>query len=122
MELAGQFFLCMPASPCLTSDGRQGVMFALREPAPAAMLPNGLLAVWPGDEAIAFQREHGAELRPGRGLQLSLQRLVARDGEIRARVLACSLLPLAPSWQRALAPTQQQPTPPAEAAQPRSTH
>jgi hypothetical protein len=100
MELAGQFFLCMPASPCVTRDGRSGVIFALREPAPSPMFPNGLTAVWSGDEALAFQREHGHELRPGRGLQLSLHSLTARDGDVRARVLACELLPLAPSWQR----------------------
>jgi hypothetical protein len=118
MEISGQFFLSMPASPCVTRDGKSGVLFALREPAPAATFPNGLVAVWAGDEAQTFQREHGAELRPGRGLRLSLTRLIAEDNQVRSRVLACELLPLAPSWQRA----HQQPTQPAEAEQPRRAH
>lgn len=101
MEITGDFFLCMPATQCMTREGAPGVLFALREPAPAASFPNGLVAVWVGDEARAFLREHGAELRPGRGLHLALTRLVARDGEIRARVASCELLPLPPSWQRA---------------------
>lgn len=104
MELAGQFFLCMPASPCATPDGQRGVLFALREPAPAAMFPNGLTAAWVGNEAQAFLHDHATELRPGRGLLLTLNHIVARDGNIRSRVQTCELLPLPPSWQKA--PTQ----------------
>lgn len=101
MEITGDFFLCMPATQCVTRDGASGVLFALREPAPAPTFPNGVTAVWVGDEAQAFLRERGPELRPGRGLHLALTRLTARDGEIRARVATCELLPLPPSWLRA---------------------
>jgi hypothetical protein len=62
-----------------------------------------------GDEAMAFLRQHGQDLRPGRGLQLTLNRLTARDGEIRSRVTACELLPLPPSWQRHQHSTQAAP-------------
>jgi hypothetical protein len=100
LRIEGHFFLCLSASTCVTRDNEPGVLFALREPAPAEGFPNGLLAVWVGDQALAFLRAHGAELRPGRGLHLSLNKLQARDGDIRARVLACELLPPPPSWQR----------------------
>jgi hypothetical protein len=106
MELAGQFFLCMRAQPCVSQEGEQGVMFALREPAPAAMFPDGLQAAWFGAQAQAFFRAHADELRPGRGLRVILQRLVAREGVIRSRVHSCELLPLPPSWQKG----PQQPT------------
>jgi len=107
MELAGNFFLCMTPSSCRTSDGRAGVLFALREPSPSPTFPSGLSAIWVGDKALDFVREHGADLRPGRGLRLAVNRITARDGEVRARVVSCDLLPLPPSWQR---PNPQQPT------------
>jgi hypothetical protein len=98
MELTGHFFLRAPASSCVTRESKQGVLFALRQPAPATMFPDGLLAVWVGDEAQAFLRAHESELRPGRGLSLTLKHFTARDSELRARVESCELLPLPPSW------------------------
>ena len=96
--LTGQFFLAMPPSRCTTRDGQAGVLLRVREPAPSAMFPEGLLAAWIGDDALAFLSAHEFELRPGRGVRLQVNHLTAREGEVRARIQSCELLPLPPSW------------------------
>lgn len=110
-QLTGQFFLAMQPSRCISLDGRNGLLLRVREPAPAAMFPEGLTAAWFGKDAEAFMQAHELDLRPGRGVRLSLAALKAREGELRALVQACELLPLPPSWTKS-ASTQQvsQPT------------
>jgi len=60
---------------------------------------NELMAAWPGSEAMAFWNLHLAELKPGRGLDLELDRMRWDGREWRAHVTRCNLAPLPPSWQ-----------------------
>lgn len=61
---------------------------------------NELTAVWKGDEAVQFHDAHAADLVPGRGLELELDRLRAAGVEWRATVTRLQLAPLAPSWTK----------------------
>lgn len=61
---------------------------------------NELLATWRGDAASAFWALHFDELKPGRGLQLELDRMRWNGREWRASVTHCELAPLPPSWAK----------------------
>lgn len=60
------------------------------------------VVTWRGDEAQAWYAAHGAQLRPGVPLEVSLQSPrsypVPGSTETRASVISLSLAPLAPSW------------------------
>lgn len=116
MKATGLFFLRMRACLAAGGDGQPTLQLPVVERERGHdghwVTSNELLATWRGPQATAFWNLHFAELVAGRGLELELDRLRARDNEIVARVTRCALAPLPPSWQKAAAaPT----TPPPQA-------
>jgi hypothetical protein len=104
MKATGLFFLRMRASVVSDAAGeRVGVRLPVVERAQDDggrwVVINTLLAKWKGPAALAFFDAHQAELIPGRGLELELDRLRGTDGEWVAHVATCALAPLPPSWR-----------------------
>lgn len=113
MKATGLFFLRMRPYTARGSDGALSLLLPVvehgedREGRRVAL--NTLLCRWSGEAAMHFWNLNVAELKPGRGLELELDRLRGQDGEWRAHVTRCALAPLPPSWQPkadAAAPTQ----------------
>lgn len=89
-------YLRMRAAGCTTPDGKRGLVLALRDT--GGLFPDGLTAQWLGVDATDFLERHLAELAPGRCLDLEIYHLRPVNAELRARVKACKLAPLPPSW------------------------
>lgn len=90
-------YLRMRATCCVDRDGNTGLLLALRDT--TGLLQDDLTACWIGADALEFMHQHLRELVPGRCLDLALHHLHAHTGaELRARVQACALAPLPPSW------------------------
>ena len=89
--------LRMRAACCVDMDGNPGVLLALRDT--TGLLQDDLAAYWIGADALEFMHQHLRELVAGRCLDVELHHLHAHAGvELRARVKACALAPLPPSW------------------------
>jgi hypothetical protein len=105
MKATGLFFLRMRASEAVNGQGQRVVLLPVvervqEEDTGRWVTMNELLAVWKGDEALAFYAKHQADLIPGRGLELELDRLRGVDRDWRANVTRLELAPLPPSWQK----------------------
>lgn len=92
-------FLTSRPTECIAAphmNAKRGLHIAGRDT--TGVLGTGFTAQWLGDDALKFMAEHGAELKPGRCLDLELYHLTPYDNALRARVKSCQLAPLAPSW------------------------
>lgn len=101
MRATGLFFLRTRPYTARASDGTQVLMLPVVEHDERdgkRVLLNELLAVWRGAEADRFWALHFPELKPGRGLDLELDRMRWDGREWRAHVTACRLAPMPPSW------------------------
>lgn len=104
VKATGLFFLRMRAYVGTNGRGERAVLLPVVERAQDRegrwISINEMLAAWKGEAALAFFDTHPADLVPGRGLHLELDRLRGEDGAWRANVTSLSLAPLPPSWQR----------------------
>lgn len=93
----------MHASTALTGDGSRTVLLPVveRDPIDHRVVLNTLLAKWAGSDAIRFWESNQDQLRAGRPLRLTLDRLRGgNDGQWWGVVTRCELAPVAPSWQK----------------------
>jgi len=114
VKATGLFFLRMRASIVTNSRGERAVLLPVVErvqehDAGPWITLNELVAIWKGPAALAFYDQHQAQLVPGRGLELELDRLRGQDGAWRGHVTRLALAPLPPSWQKQQACTDQPP-------------
>lgn len=104
MRASGLFFLRMRAFIAMSREGERAVVLPvverLKDPAGQWVSLNEMEAVWRGAAALTFFERHQSDLRPGRGLQLEIDRLAGHDGAWRGYVTSCALAPLPPSWTR----------------------
>lgn len=84
-------YLRMVATSCVDNAGRRGMLLRLGDV--AKLFPDGLTAVWLGDEGTAFLQQHQAELAAGRCVDIAIYNVRADAGEVRARISQCQILP-----------------------------
>lgn len=102
MHATGLFFLRSAPDKRALADGTHAEIrlhVVERDPADHRTVLNMLTAIWRGAPAFEFERAHGAELRPGRGLLLTLDRLRVDPvaGPV-GEITHCDIAPPAPSW------------------------
>ncbi|HYF16310.1 MAG TPA: hypothetical protein VEA40_00475 [Ramlibacter sp.] len=114
MQATGLFFLRMNPSRRVTPAGEfVGIELPVveRDPRDPKVYLNTLTARWPGPEAEKFYSQHEAELKPGRPLNLTLDRL--RGDPVYGWVATVSHCELAPLPRRQQQNTDSQPAAPA---------
>lgn len=92
-------FLTARPSECVAApdiNAERGLLIVGRDT--SGLLATGFTAQWLGAAAVKFLADHGAELKPGRCVDLELYHIKPHAGDLRARVKSCQLAPLAPSW------------------------
>lgn len=102
MHATGLFFLrTAPYHRALRDGTYESLWLPVVERAPgnARVILNELIAVWRGAPGFQFAENHKTELRPGRGLLLTLDRLRIDPvhGPI-GEITHCDIAPPAPSW------------------------
>jgi hypothetical protein len=88
-----------PAYSCASTGGQRGMEMTFAKDA-RGLFPEGLRVRWIGEAGARFLDANIDQLRPGRGVQLAIYHLRARDGELRAHVANAQLAPLPPSWRK----------------------
>lgn len=82
---SGELVLMLPVVEHEDRDGRRVTL-------------NQMLAAWQGPLASAFWNLNLPDLKPGRALELEVDRMRWDGREWRASVTQCRLAPLPPSW------------------------